>query len=49
MVCNSFVRNGMLYIKPTLTADRYGDDFLQSGRLDLFKEGCDSERETCVV
>ncbi|XP_070564349.1 beta-1,3-glucan-binding protein-like isoform X2 [Ptychodera flava] len=33
---NSYVRDGVLYIKPTLTADHYGDSFLTSGRLDLW-------------
>lgn len=34
---NSFVRDGVLYLKPTLTTDRYGqDDFLTSGTLDLW-------------
>ena len=37
---NSYVRNGVLYIKPTLTADQYGNDFLYNGVLDLTKEGC---------
>lgn len=32
---NSFVRDGKLFIKPTLTADQYGEDFLSSGVLNL--------------
>lgn len=36
----SYVRNGILYIKPTLTADRYGEDFLYNGVLDLNQDGC---------
>ncbi|CAH1777177.1 unnamed protein product [Owenia fusiformis] len=32
---NTFVRNGNLVIKPTLTADRFGEDFLYNGILDL--------------
>lgn len=32
---NSYVRDGILYIKPTLTADTYGEDFLYHGTLDL--------------
>jgi hypothetical protein len=36
----SYVRNGVLYIKPTLTADRFGEDFLYNGTLDMWKEGC---------
>jgi len=37
---NSYVRDGVLYIKPTLTADRFGEDFLFNGTLDLRPEGC---------
>jgi len=37
---NSYVRDGVLYIKPTLTADRFGEDFLYNGTLDLRPEGC---------
>ncbi|XP_063448890.1 beta-1,3-glucan-binding protein-like [Mytilus trossulus] len=33
---NSYVRNGILYIKPTLTSDHYGESFLTSGTLDLW-------------
>ncbi len=40
-VYNSYVENGVLYIKPTLTVDRYGNDFLKNGYLDLIEEGCD--------
>ncbi len=36
----SYVRNGVLYMRPTLTADRFGEDFLYNGTLDLWKEGC---------
>jgi len=32
---NSYVRDGILYIKPTLTADRYGEEFLSNGVLSL--------------
>ena len=32
---NSFVRDGVLFIKPTLTAERYGEEFLTSGTLDM--------------
>lgn len=37
---NSFTRNGNLYIKPTLTADTFGEDFVWNGKLDLWKSGC---------
>ncbi|XP_071446297.1 beta-1,3-glucan-binding protein-like [Hetaerina americana] len=30
---NSYVKNGVLYIQPTLTAAEYGDDFLYQGQL----------------
>ena len=32
---NSFIRDGVLYLKPTLTAERYGEDYLYSGSLDM--------------
>lgn len=32
---NSFVENGVLYIRPTLTADEYGEHFLSSGTVNL--------------
>ena len=36
----SYVRDGVLHIRPTLTADRFGQDFLYNGTLDLWPEGC---------
>nr|XP_002740978.1 PREDICTED: beta-1,3-glucan-binding protein-like [Saccoglossus kowalevskii] len=33
---NSYVRDGILYIKPTLTADLYGESYLYNGRLNLW-------------
>lgn len=33
---NSYVRDGVLYIKPTMTEDKYGEGFLTSGRLDVW-------------
>jgi hypothetical protein len=33
---NSFVRDGNLFIRPTLTADKYGERFLSSGTLRLY-------------
>ena len=36
----SFVRDGVLHIRPTLTAERFGDDFLYNGTLDLRSKGC---------
>ena len=32
---NSYIRDGVLYIKPTLTAERYGEDYLYWGSLDM--------------
>ncbi|KAK6177896.1 hypothetical protein SNE40_012770 [Patella caerulea] len=32
---NTFIKNGMLYLKPTFTADRFGENFLHQGTLDL--------------
>jgi hypothetical protein len=33
---NTFVRDGRLFIRPTLTADTYGERFLTSGTLKLY-------------
>lgn len=33
---NSYTRDGRLYIKPTLTSDKYGEGFITSGTLDLW-------------
>ena len=41
---NSFVRDGSLFLKPTLTQDTYGEPFLTSGELDLWGERCTSHR-----
>ncbi len=40
LIIISYVKNGVLYIKPTLTADRFGESFLTTGPLDLTNEGC---------
>lgn len=40
LVESSYVRDGILFIRPTLTADRFGENFLYNGTLDLRKEGC---------
>lgn len=47
----SFVKNGILYIKPTLTADRFNASFLTKGVLNLTKEGCNVNYEgwNCVM
>ena len=37
---NSDVDNGILFIQPTLTADEFGDDFIYTGSLDLWSDGC---------
>ncbi|XP_064611543.1 beta-1,3-glucan-binding protein-like [Liolophura sinensis] len=34
---NCFVKDGILYLKPTLTVDRFGKDFLEHGILDIVK------------
>ena len=39
---HSYVRDGILYIKPTLTVDRFGEDLLYNGVLDLNQEGSNS-------
>jgi beta-glucanase (GH16 family) len=37
-------------MKPTLTADRYGEEFLYNGRLDLNQEGCNNNNENgCII
>jgi len=33
---NSYTKDGLLYLKPTLTADNFGEAFLSSGTLDLW-------------
>ncbi|KAK7096011.1 beta-1,3-glucan-binding protein-like [Littorina saxatilis] len=35
---NSYVKNGVLYIRPTLTTDRFGDDFISHGTFDARKQ-----------
>lgn len=42
---NSFIRDGALYLKPTLTTDTYGEGFLTSGTLDLWSERCTSHKD----
>jgi hypothetical protein len=32
---NSYVKNGILYLKPTLTNDRFGENFVETGTLSL--------------
>ena len=52
IICfNSYVENGILFIKPTLTVDRYIEEFLKSGYLDLIEEGCDPRAadKRCVL
>jgi hypothetical protein len=33
---NSYVRDSTLFLRPTLTADRFGEDFVRTGTLDLW-------------
>ncbi|XP_063442128.1 beta-1,3-glucan-binding protein-like [Mytilus trossulus] len=35
---NTFVRNGVLHLKPTTTADKFGENFLHHGILDMRRE-----------
>ena len=42
---NSFVRDGSLYLKPTLTMDTYSEGYLTSGVLDLWDDRCTSNRQ----
>ncbi|XP_065557525.1 beta-1,3-glucan-binding protein-like isoform X1 [Artemia franciscana] len=47
---NSFVRDGILHIKPTLTADRFSEEFLYNGVLDLNQEGCNINIDNgCII
>ena len=46
----SYAKGGNLFIKPTLTADRFSEDFLYNGVLDLNQEGCNVDIDGgCVV
>lgn len=40
---NSYVRDGILYIFPTLTADEYGEGFLYNGELNLWDGDCQED------
>lgn len=45
-----YVQEGALRLRPTLTADRFGEEFLYNGTLDLWKEGCNANwGGGCVV
>lgn len=35
---NSYVRDGILYLKATLTSDTFGEEFLTSGLLDYWQD-----------
>ena len=37
---NSYTKDGHLFIKPSLTAEEFGEDFLYNGELSLWEEGC---------
>ncbi|XP_046644146.1 beta-1,3-glucan-binding protein-like [Daphnia pulicaria] len=37
---NSFIKDGKLFIKPTLTTERFGEKFLHNGKYNLKREGC---------
>jgi hypothetical protein len=36
---NSYVRDSTLFLKPTLTSDRFGEEFINTGHLDLWGGG----------
>ncbi|XP_048253234.1 beta-1,3-glucan-binding protein-like [Haliotis rufescens] len=44
---NTFIRNGVLYLKPTYTADKFGENFLRHGTMDVRKQWavCTSDNE----
>jgi hypothetical protein len=44
---NSFVRDGVLYIKPTLTADAIGENTMKHGSIDLGPKCTDSANWGC--
>merc|ERR1711973_197469 len=37
---NSYVKDGKLFILPTLTSEEFGEEFLYNGTLDLWEDGC---------
>ncbi|KAF0306960.1 Beta-1,3-glucan-binding protein [Amphibalanus amphitrite] len=45
---NSYIRDGVLYLRPTLTAERFGEDFLYSGTLDM-NGGAPYDQCTCPL
>ena len=46
----SFIKDGKLFIRPTLTAERFGEEFLHNGKYNLKKEGCNLAIEGgCVL
>lgn len=45
---NSFIKEGVLYLKPTLTNDTFSDDFLTSGRYYIYKLWVVVQLQICV-
>lgn len=45
---NSFVIDGNLHLKPTFTADVFGEDFLQNGRVVIHPDECTNGKLKCV-
>ncbi|XP_046556118.1 beta-1,3-glucan-binding protein-like [Haliotis rubra] len=44
---NTYIKNGVLYLKPTFTADKFGESFLQNGVLDVKQQwgSCTSDND----
>ncbi|XP_055374290.1 beta-1,3-glucan-binding protein-like isoform X2 [Condylostylus longicornis] len=45
---NTYSKNGKLHIRPTLTADIYGEEFLSSGTVDLRPDCTDWANDGCL-
>ena len=47
---NSYIKDSILHMRPTLTSDRFGEDFLFNGTLDLTDDGCNINTDNgCLV
>jgi hypothetical protein len=47
---NSYIKDSTLHMRPTLTSDRFGEDFLFNGTLDLTDDGCNINTDNgCLV
>lgn len=47
---NSYIKDSTLHMRPTLTADTFGEDFLFNGTIDLTDDGCNIKTDNgCLV